>query len=345
MQCNSCGTQLPEGAAFCPTCGAGVSESGRTPYYPTAAPSPSGAPVQTPSPPSDHGSPPYGSPQQNPYEPLNPYAAPMPPPPPRRKVKIGLIIGVVVLALILASAGVFVSFRLLATNNRLGKTTAPPTITAQTNLTTTASPPPITATTTGNLETIPYPPYHGTLALNDSLRDSSNLNFGEASSGGLTCQFTKGAYHVGSTGQSTALCVAPATDFSNFVYEMQMTIIKGDSGGIFFRADFNSSKLYFFAVSTEGTYELILYTDSSHAKTLRNITLSAAIHRGLNQTNLIAVGANGNIITLYINHQQLVSVNDSTYSHGQIGLVAAPFAGSVDPTEVAFNNAKVWTLP
>jgi hypothetical protein len=123
-----------------------------------------------------------------------------------------------------------------------------------------------------------------------------------------------------------------------------MTIINGDGGGIFFRADAQSTKLYSFFVSADGIYALILYTGSSDAQMLRNTTLSDAIKQGLNQTNLIAVSAIGNTITLYINHQQLVSVNDSTYSHGQIGLVAAPYGGSDNPTEVAFSNAKVWTL-
>jgi hypothetical protein len=98
-------------------------------------------------------------------------------------------------------------------------------------------------------------------------------------------------------------------------------------------------------VSADGTYALSLYTDSSDAQILRNTTLSDAIKQGLNQTNLIAVSAVGNTITLYINHQKLVSVNDSTYSHGQIGLFATSYIDSDNPTEVAFSNAKVWTLP
>ena len=52
-----------------------VSDSGVLPYGPTSAVSPSGAPLQAPSPSSDYGSPPYGVPLQNPYEQL------IPPPP------------------------------------------------------------------------------------------------------------------------------------------------------------------------------------------------------------------------------------------------------------------------
>jgi len=114
MQCNSCGTQLPEGVAFCPACGAltpyRVSESGVAPYDLTAVSSPSGAPQQAP-PATDYGSPPYGVPPQNPYEPLNPYAVPLqaPPPPPTQRPgnRIGIIVGVVLLVLLLIGGGVF----------------------------------------------------------------------------------------------------------------------------------------------------------------------------------------------------------------------------------------------
>ena len=114
MQCGSCGTQLPEGVAFCPACGAltpyRVSESGVAPYDLTAVSSPTGAPLQAP-PATDYGSSPYGGPPQNPYEPLNPYAVPLqapPPPSPRRPGnRIGIIVGVVLLVLLLIGGSVF----------------------------------------------------------------------------------------------------------------------------------------------------------------------------------------------------------------------------------------------
>jgi hypothetical protein len=252
-----------------------------------------------------------------------------PTPPRRHKMMISIILGAVALVLILGSVAVFASFR----GSYLPTSTS-------THLS--------TPTVTIPIVTIPYSPHSGKLVLNDLLRDSSSHNFGEGrgTKSGNTCQFKDGAYHVSqSTGDSVAMCGATASNFSNFVYEVQMTIIKGDGGGIFFRADAQSAKFYSFFVGADGVYALTLYTDSSHAQILRNTTLSDAIKQGLNQTNLIAVSAIGNTITLYINHQLLVSVNDSTYSHGQIGLVAASYRNSDYPTEVAFSNAKVWTLP
>ena len=114
MQCNSCGSQLPVAVEYCPACGAvtpyNISASGVSPYDLTAAPSPSGAPLQAP-PATDYGSPPYGvPPPQNPYEPLNPYAVPLQAPPspsPQRPGnRIRIIVGAVLLVLLLIGGGV-----------------------------------------------------------------------------------------------------------------------------------------------------------------------------------------------------------------------------------------------
>ncbi len=60
-------------------------------------------------------------------------------------------------------------------------------------------------------------------------------------------------------------------------------------------------------------------------------------------TNLIAVVAMNNTFNLYVNSAHVATAVDlnSSYSYGQIGLIADSFD---TPTEVAFTNAKVWTL-
>src|SRR2546422_9572974 len=71
---------------------------------------------------------------------------------------------------------------------------------------------------------------------------------------------------------------------------------------------------------------------------------SPAIIQGLNKPNLLAVVALGTTLTLYVNHQQVGQVTDSTFNHGQIGLVAHAFATAGHPTEVMYSNVRVWTL-
>ncbi len=65
---------------------------------------------------------------------------------------------------------------------------------------------------------------------------------------------------------------------------------------------------------------------------------STAIIAGLGQSNVIAAIANGSKFDLYVNHQKVGSINDSSYSQGQFGVIAG------GNTEAAYTNAKMWTL-
>ncbi len=122
-----------------------------------------------------------------------------------------------------------------------------------------------------------------------------------------------------------------------------MKIIKGDLGGIIFRANSTSNNFYVFYVTQLGAYELLLCPGNT-CRQIVVTTPSLAINRGLNSTNLVAVVVTGTTITLFVNRQRITSVNDSTFSHGQIGVVASPFANVGHPTEVVYGNARVWTL-
>jgi len=186
----------------------------------------------------------------------------------------------------------------------------------------------------------PYPPF-GTLAVTDALSDNSQGHgwdeFPTNSLGGA-CQFTGGAYHVSASkaGYSN-FCLASKSNFRNFAFEVQMRIIQGDCGGVIFRFQpINNGIFYYFEVCQNGTYTLW----KSYSGQLRNTATSAAIHTGLNQSNLIAVVANDSTLDLYVNNQKIDSTSDSTYSQGEIGVEASYQTG---PTEVVFSDAKVWT--
>jgi eukaryotic-like serine/threonine-protein kinase len=77
-----------------------------------------------------------------------------------------------------------------------------------------------------------YPPSNGTLALNDPLSDNT-LGYGWYQTN--VCVFTGGDYHVTSPSSYFIFCAAQNTNYSNFAYEVQMIIISGDCGGIYFR--------------------------------------------------------------------------------------------------------------
>ncbi len=133
-------------------------------------------------------------------------------------------------------------------------------------------------------------------------------------------------------------CLA-GRNFSDFAYQVQMTIVKGDGGGIFFRGDEKGNAYYFF-IDQNGTYEFgIIHSCPNCTPSVLHRGSSSAIHKGLNQSNLVAVVASGSSIDLYVNIQKIDHLSDSSYSQGVAGVFAMVVNG---PTEVKFNNAKVW---
>jgi len=185
-----------------------------------------------------------------------------------------------------------------------------------------------------------------TLALDDPLSDNSHgYRWDENNTDKYgTCAFTQGAYHVNATlGGGTKFCQASNSTFSDFAYEVQMTIVTGDRGGIVFRKDNATGNRYYFSIGQDGTYALwilICTATDCHFSGVLNSS-SPAITTGLNQTNLVAVVAKGNTIDLYVNNQPIKSVSDSSSSQGQIGVAASDVNGP--PSEVVFRDAEVWT--
>src|SRR6266581_1304793 len=185
----------------------------------------------------------------------------------------------------------------------------------------------------------PYPSFSGTLVLNDPLNNNSQgYNWDEGTG---TCQFSARGYLITETQQKRfQYCTARTTDFSNFAYQVQMVITKGDYGGIIFRANATTGQYYYLRIGQDGSYYLLVYVDNqaSHARILTS-GLTPSIHMGLNQSNLVAVVARNSTIDLYVNKQYITTVNDHSYSHGQIAVVAED-EGNL--TLVLFSNARVW---
>jgi len=159
--------------------------------------------------------------------------------------------------------------------------------------------------------------------------------------GGGSCAFSNGSYHANMPQAGFfAPCYAQNSNFNNFAYQVQMTILKGDRGGLIFRSD-GSSKFYLFRVDQNGTYNLFLYTNSNSTRNLLEGTAPALIHTGLNASNTLAVVAKGSTIYLYVNQKYLASTTDSTYRSGSIAVFAEDHTNA---TEVAFSNVQVWQL-
>ena len=116
-----------------------------------------------------------------------------------------------------------------------------------------------------------------------------------------------------------------------------MQIIKGNCGGLSLRDTTSVAHAYSFQVCQDGSYQLYRFDSFSSGQTVQSGS-DGAINTGLNQSNVIAATANGGTFDLYVNHQKIASVNDSSYSQGQFGVSANGNA------EAAYTNARMWTL-
>jgi hypothetical protein len=214
--------------------------------------------------------------------------------------------------------------------------TAYVTVTAQARATVMAK---ATATT---IQSVYAKATSGTPVFSSSLvaQDDGNWDVYDAVGGG-GCSFTNGALHSTILKKSFYVpCFAQATNFSNFALEAQMTITKGDEGGLIFRANDAASKFYDFRVGRDGYYALNVSKDDKNSTPLI-YSPSPAIKTRVGQMNLLSVVARGKNFYLYINQQFVASTSDGSYSSGEIGV----FAGNNgNNTDVAFSNVRVWNL-
>ncbi len=219
----------------------------------------------------------------------------------------------------------------------------------------------------------------GKMVFSDSLKDDKEGNNWASTPTPTTtpsplfgsCQYIDNALHVrvyGNTGVTFHTCVpeAPSTSsnsfiFDNFAYQVKMTFVTGDCGGVTFRGQ--GEKFYYFFICQNSNYKchtdstkvcnygLIRYTQDPPSGqpdfTLNPLVtegFSKLIADGANQQYTIAVVAKGNKIDLYVNDQSqpIAEVLDNNYSTGKIGVLAKTFGPYL--TEVVFSDATVWKL-
>jgi hypothetical protein len=178
----------------------------------------------------------------------------------------------------------------------------------------------------------------GKPTINDTLSNPANSTWHNSSTAQGSCAFSQGAFHITVQGNFVYFCHSQMR-FSNFAFQVQMTIIKGTTGGLIFRANESPLLHYLFGIHSSGFYIFDVLT-SSESKLL-SYGPSAAIKTESGQPNLLTVIARGSTMYLYINKQFVANAQDSTYSSGQIGLFAT---NQADSTNIAFSNVQVWAL-
>jgi hypothetical protein len=191
-----------------------------------------------------------------------------------------------------------------------------------------------TATATAN---DPYLNGKGTLLISDPLSTPRYWQANTSGPSGGTCTFKNGAYYAyqGVVGRATDCNALPALQGSNIIFEVQATIVSGDCGGIRFRYNPDTHLGYVFHFCHNGKISLVGQNGNLYG------SVSSAVRQGYGQSNIIAAVANGNQIRLYINRQLIVAVTDGAFSQGKFCLDAR---ANTSPTNIAYNNAKIWQL-
>jgi hypothetical protein len=258
------------------------------------------------------------------------------------------------LALIIASTATLI----MLTNNQTGVATNKQQTTPSTNATAPATSPQITqtpvATTTNQTEQNPYGNQNGTLVLNSPLdRQDQQLRWDELLG---RCSFSAGSYHVvaGPPSQGFTLCNATASDYANFVYQVQMTFKKVTSsvgsGGLVFHGNKTSTQFYFLEIFTTGKYAFYRCPGTKGACAALSIGAGPipSSQLDLNKPNTVALMVTDNTFSIFMNNQLVAGpivdvLPDPTYSHGRIGMMARQ-NNPAAVTDVSFNDIKIWKL-
>ncbi len=179
-------------------------------------------------------------------------------------------------------------------------------------------------------------------ALNDPMNQADDPYWEQASTSHGGCSFIRSAYHaqISLEGDFNP-CMLQSNPLSDFAFQVNMTLIKGEGAGIIFHSvnGISSYNGYLFMITEGGLYSLALM----HANGVKVLTqgYNQAINSSLNASNQLMVIARGNAFLLFVNGQLVDTVSDTTLPSGYIGVFAYD---TLDPTDAAFNDAQVWKL-
>lgn len=144
------------------------------------------------------------------------------------------------------------------------------------------------------------------------------------------------------SGEEWGLSNKPAMDD----YYLQASFIMGsscsglDKYGLLARAP-DPDKGYVFEFSCDGRYRLYTW-DGKNYTALQEWHSSESIIAGVNQTNIMGIYMKGTDIRLYANGHKIAEFTDSTFDHGQFGLVI----GSVNTNNftVSVDQVSYWNF-
>jgi hypothetical protein len=194
----------------------------------------------------------------------------------------------------------------------------------------------------------------GTPGYTDSLNDPNNAATVAAQWGQNShCAFEQDGYHV--TVSTDVLgkgqlqgCLEEGHQYTNFALSVDLTILSGHTGGVFFRVGkktLGAYSGYLFEIDNQGDYKISRsgnFSTGSGNET-RQDTTSPHLKTGTNATNTLQIFAGTNSVSFYVNGFWLDTWSDTTFTTGSIAFLATTADGGAN-ADMLYSNLKVYPL-
>ncbi len=168
--------------------------------------------------------------------------------------------------------------------------------------------------------------------------DDPESGFARSSDEQSWLSYEDGQYSIGVNPERWVAWTSQSGYLSDFVVEVAVsTDAEVGFAGLIFRKQ-GDSLFYIFAIAPDGQYTLT--TSSPAAGAILDWRDSSYIKTGAN-TNRLRVVCVGATVTLYVNGQYLDTVQDTTFSEGEVGMMAGTRAGETHAL-FHFDNLRVY---
>jgi tRNA A-37 threonylcarbamoyl transferase component Bud32 len=162
------------------------------------------------------------------------------------------------------------------------------------------------------------------------------------------CNFASDGYHVTQAASFPYFkgCREQNNSYGNLALTVDVDLLSGHSGGVFFRLGTNfigNYDGYLFEIDSQGHYK-ISREQGAGITALKDWGPDPALHTGYHVSNHLQVLARGTTLLFYANGTYLTTVQNDYYSRaGGIGFLATSVSGGSD-TEVVYSNLQVYAL-
>jgi serine/threonine protein kinase len=161
------------------------------------------------------------------------------------------------------------------------------------------------------------------------------------------CVFASGGYHVKESSNLHG-CKESAYTYQNAAITVDMRILSGQSGGLFFRINtniFNEYYGYLFEIDSIGRYRISVSGNYSFGSTpLQGWTTAPALKQGNTVTNTLQVIAQESSLSFYANGVFLVQLKNTAYNTPGMIAFLATSNGKI-PADVVYSNLNVYPHP